>query len=256
MPKLILPSSQYAFAKQLIINSYHSDLNGVLAIPSIFAFFQEIAWEHATLNGFGYNDLKSHNSFWVLSRMHIEIEKLPKWTDTVTLTTWPSGIEGPFALRDFVFSNEAGEMLIKATSSWLIVDATSRRPKRPDTYKDSMPIYSDIRATQTNAPRIITTKGEAIATTQHKVGVCDLDVNGHINNVKYTEWAVNLLPYSEYKDKPICCVDVNYLSEGFYDDICEHKLERINSKSLMASITKIEDSKILALVSIAQRDCF
>ncbi|MFA5649478.1 MAG: acyl-ACP thioesterase domain-containing protein [Bacteroidales bacterium] len=254
MNKLTLPDSRYALTKQVMVNSYHSDLNGKLAIPSIFAFFQEIAWEHATQNGFGFNDLKLHNSFWVLSRIHIEIEKLPKWTDGVTLTTWPSGIEGPFALRDFVFSNETGETLIKATSSWLIVDATLRRPKRPDTYKSTMPIYTDIRATQTNAPKIIVSQGQAIAETQHKVGVCDLDVNGHINNVKYTEWALNLMPHREYKENPICCIDVNYLAEGFYGDSCIHKLQRINSNCLMANITRVEDNKALALISINQKN--
>ena len=254
MNKLTLPDSRYALTKQVMISSYHADLDSKLAIPSILVFFQEIAWEHARLMGFGFNDLKLQNSFWVLSRMHIEIEKLPKWTDIVNLTTWPSSIEGPFALRDFVFTNKHGETLIKATSSWLIVDATSRRPKRPDTYKSTMPIYTDIRATQTNAPKIIASQGQVIAENHHKVGICDLDVNGHINNVKYTEWALNLMPQAEYKEKPICCIDVNYLAEGFYGDCCLHKLERISDKCLLGSIVRETNSKKLALVRFVQNN--
>jgi len=253
MKKITLPDSHYALSKQITISSYHADMDSKLTIPSIFILCQEIAWEHATLNGFGYKDLKVHNSFWILSRIHIEIDELPKWAQSVNLTSWPSGIEGPFALRDFILRNGAGKTLITATSSWVIVDATTRRPKRPDTFKNTMPICSDIRATETNAPRIRPSQGETVAEIRHKVGICDLDINNHINNVKYTEWALNLMPYSEYKEKTVCCIDVNYLSEGFYNDICIHKLERTDDKCLLGSIIREEDGKVLALVSFTQR---
>ncbi|MDY0254579.1 MAG: thioesterase [Tenuifilaceae bacterium] len=238
------------FKREFKVNSYHTDLKGKLSIPSIFLFFQEIAWEHASMYGFGYDDLKDHNSFWVLSRIHLQVDILPSWTDDFTLSTWPSGTEGPFALRDFIISNSAGEQVIRATSSWLIVDAQTRRPKRPDAFKDRMPICDTIRATNCNAPKIDTPEGETIHEIQHTVGVCDIDVNGHINNTKYIEWAINSFGEEEYKEVSIKQVDVNFVSEGFCNDCCRHTTERIDANTRRTSITRKHDGKVLAVVRV------
>lgn len=239
------------FTKELNVNSFHSDLKGKLSIPSVFYFFQEIAWEHATLHGFGYDDLKTQNQFWVLSRIHLTADNLPSWTEPFRLSTWPSGIDGPFALRDFVITNIKGEQVARATSSWLIIDAQTRRPKRPDGFRDRMPVCDSIRATATNAPRIDNIQGNLICETNHTVGVCDIDVNGHINNTRYIEWAVNSLPLGDYKSKTICQVDVNFLSEGFCSDICYHKTEDMGKGFRKTTITRVSDSKDLAIVRIA-----
>jgi acyl-ACP thioesterase len=241
---------QNLFKREFQVNSYHTDLNGKVSIPSIFSFFQEIAWEHASLYGFGYNDLKDHNSFWVLSRIHLEVEKLPKWTDRFTLSTWPSGTEGPFALRDVIISDDEGQQVIRATSSWLIVDAQSRRPRRPDAFKDRMPICDTIRATSSNAPKINYSDGTPLGAVQHTVGICDIDVNGHINNTKYIEWAINSFSENEYRRAAIRQVDINFLSEGFCNDVCIHKTEAVDEQTRRTSIIRLTDGKLLAVVKV------
>lgn len=239
------------FTKSLSINSFHTDLNGKLSIPSLFYFFQEIAWEHATIHGFGYEDLKSQNQFWVLSRIHLEANVLPSWTETFNLSTWPCGTDGPFALRDFVVTNHAGEQVARATSSWLIVDAQSRRPKRPDAFRERMPVCETIRATAGNAPRIGSDQGATLSEIQQTVGICDIDVNGHINNTRYIEWAVNSIQIDEYLHKRVTQVDVNFLSEGFCNDVCIHKTDTIDSNIRKTTITRESDKKNLAIIQIA-----
>lgn len=238
------------FKREYQVNSYHSDLNGQLAIPSLFSFFQEIAWEHASVFGFGFNDLKEHNSFWVLSRIHVEIDALPKWTENFVLYTWPSGTDGPFALRDFVITDIQGKPLVKATSSWLIIDADSHRPRRPDAFKERMPICDSMRATNYNAPKIDTKTAEQIREVRHTVGICDIDINNHINNTKYIEWAINSLGEDEYNKGIISKIDVNYLSEGFCNDKCIHKVEACDSTSQRISIIRETDNKTLALIRV------
>jgi acyl-ACP thioesterase len=239
------------FTKQLTVNSFHADLKGELSIPSLFYFFQEIAWEHATIHGFGYEDLKSQNQFWVLSRIHLVADKLPRWSEQFSLSTWPCGIDGPFALRDFVITNHKGEQVARATSSWLIVDAQTRRPKRPDGFRERMPVCESIRATATNAPRIDNVQGEMLCETNRTVGVCDIDVNGHINNTRYIEWAVDSIALDDYRRKAITQVDVNFLAEGFCHDICMHKTEDLSVNFRKTTITRISDGKDLAIVRIA-----
>ena len=47
----------------------------------------------------------------------------------MTLETWPSGIDRLFAIRDFrMVAGE--EVLLRATSEWMVIDVNRRRPVR------------------------------------------------------------------------------------------------------------------------------
>ena len=65
--------------------------------------------------------------------MKVSYLSSPKWEDEVELTTWHKGREGVFSLRDFEITPAGGgSPLIQATSSWLLIDAGTRRMLRPD----------------------------------------------------------------------------------------------------------------------------
>ncbi len=93
-------------------------------------FFQEMAYHHANQLGFGYDDLKEKQTFWVLSRMKIRIDQYPVWDDKVSVETWHRGMERLFGLRDFRVMDQSGKILGKATTAWLILDSQTRRPVR------------------------------------------------------------------------------------------------------------------------------
>ncbi len=234
--------------KKVPITSYFTDLRGELSIPSLFLLFQEAAWEHASINGFGYNDLDNQGLFWVLSRIHAEINEMPKWTDSVVLRTWPSGTEGAFALRDFTVENEDNKRLISATSSWLIVDIESRRPKRPNTFKERMPLCESFRATENNAQKIRTSGGTPFSNYQIIPRIADIDVNGHINNTKYIEWAINSFPMDFYLKNRICELSINYLAEGFCDEMCSVITVKTDERTLISEITRDFDKRKLCTV--------
>ena len=61
------------------------------------------------------------------------MDEYPEWKDNIEIKTWPKGVDGLFAIRDFqIFRN--GEIIGRATSYWLILDADSKRPKRLDDF--------------------------------------------------------------------------------------------------------------------------
>ena len=46
----------------------------------------------------------------------------------------------------------------------------------------------------------------------------DLDINGHVNNVRYIDWILNGLPYDYLKTHELKEMEINYLAEASYDD--------------------------------------
>lgn len=210
-----------------------------------------MAWEHASINSFGYEHLKDNNQFWALSRMKAEIARLPRWTEDFVITTWPSGVDGLFALRDFLIRDMDGEVLLGATSSWLIVDISTRRPQRVDSFRDRMPICESLRAVNGNAQKIILNNLTQVDEIQHTAKVSDIDVNGHINNTRYVEWAVNAFPKEIYESQRTQEVEVNYLSEGFCNDCFTISSSKNSANEYIVNIKRIADGKDLASVRLS-----
>ena len=116
--------------ESMVVRSYDVGHAGVLKPQVILQFFQEAAGNHATHLGVGYEALRTLGLVWVLSRVKVEIAGLPAWGDEVTLTTWPKGTNRLFALRDFRMSARGGDVMVRGTSCWLLVDVRSMRPRR------------------------------------------------------------------------------------------------------------------------------
>ncbi len=157
---------------------------------------QDIANLHARCIGFGYDDLIKNNSAWVLSRFHARFVSIPKWEDRATLTSWHKGRDGVFSLRDFEMrSAEDDSLMIAATSSWLIIDLESRRMLRPDVALGDAGVETSLErdAIAEHCGKLrFTCEMQQRATV--KVCYSDIDMNGHTNNAKYTEWTFDAIP--------------------------------------------------------------
>ena len=74
--------------------------------------------------------LRANDRAWVLAHLSMEIEQLPDWEVEVVVETWPSGLEGLHATREFVLRAD-GAPVLRASSAWLVFDLEKRRPARP-----------------------------------------------------------------------------------------------------------------------------
>lgn len=189
---------------------------------SFMADAQEIAHHHATAIGFGYKDLISTNSAWVLSRMKVRYLRAPKWNEQVTLTTWHKGRDGIFSLRDFEICNgETGEVLIKATSSWLIIDLSTRRMLRTDHTLGERGINTTLQkdAIAEHCQRISVPKEPSAQFCRNvKVLYSDIDMNRHTNNARYMMWALDSIPAETLQNNEIDEFQINFNMESKLND--------------------------------------
>ena len=121
------------------IPSYMNDWAERLKPVSFMELAQEIAQHGADCLGFGHDPMAEHGATWVLSRMHIIFEKMPKWKDDVRFETWHKALNGLLFLRDFEMLDAERNVLVSATSSWLIMDVAERLLCRPDRFSGLIP---------------------------------------------------------------------------------------------------------------------
>lgn len=206
------------FTKDFTIASYDLNPKGQARLTSMANFFQEVAYHHASELGLGYDDMKSRKTTWVLSRMRIHMKRYPVWNERIRLETWPSGAERLFALRDFRVLDSKGELIGMASTAWLILDIDTHRLIRPKEMMEQFKlIVQDIQMFDKPLDKI-TMPGETRLLKQHQVVFSDLDIVGHVNNVRYMEWCVDAVTSDENSDQEIRELEINFNHEALFGD--------------------------------------
>ncbi len=246
------------FDKEYKIHVYEIGPDGKLSLFSFFNFLQDIAAEHAVKLRFGRDDLMKTNRFWVLSRILANITLWPEWEETIIVRTWPKGTDKIFALRDFEVFYPDGKHIASASSSWLVVDRTTKRIQRPDNLVTRF--NSEIRvknALERNAGKIEPVSSNGTAGDVFRVKISDLDLNLHTNNVKYIEWVTDTYHLDYRKNHLPVSVEVNYLAESRHDEeiFIRTISEGDNCSSYYHSIVRNNDKSELCRIRIAWKDC-
>ncbi len=202
------------YTEKRIVSCYEANANHLLRPAALLDIMQEAAGRNASELGFGYENMIESNTAWVLSRIKVVFHKYPKWRDEVTLKTWHKGANRIFYLRDFQLEDAVGDVVVSATTSWLIIDLASRRMVRNSTLAENFDNSSLGNAIAEQAEKITLPKGvEPELVHTHNVVWSDIDTNGHVNNVKYVVWALDVLDYDLVSSKSIKELLVNYDSE-------------------------------------------
>ena len=201
------------YSHKFIIPCYFTDASWRLKPASFMDVAQEAANQHATVLGFGYDDLIASRTAWILSRMHVEFVDTPKWRENITLTTWHKGLNRLFFLRDFIMTDDAGNARVKATTSWLVMNLETRRLVRDPKLMEEGTVCTD-NVIETPADKVQMPKGvEPELVGQHAVSYSDIDTNGHTNNAMYMQWAMNAVGYETTSSKPVRAFTINFNHE-------------------------------------------
>jgi len=202
---------------QYYIHSFDVDFTSKVSLCAICNLLQESAWRHASEHNLGYYHLIKENHAWVLSSLKVAIHELPVWENHITLVTWAKTTDRLFAYRDFeIYREGADTPLISATSAWLIVDIHTKRPQRMQPYSEMMPLLKNRAAL--DGMHKLASIDEAHHTLEKISTYSDLDVNQHVNNVKYVEWILDMFSLEFQKNHQIKAFEINYRHEVGYNE--------------------------------------
>lgn len=222
------------------IHSYEIDLKRRLKVSALNRYMQESAWKHAEQLGFGYTNFIVKKLTWVLTRMIIQIGKLPLWGETIEVFTWPSGRDDFFAFRDFQFFGADGSEFGRATSSWCVINLLDRRPQTMESVPLSKyPMVKELMFA--DRPGKIQSLKNADSEWRTHVGYQDLDVNEHVNNVRYLDWIMETYPLDFLKNRRLLRLEINYLAEALYGKDVIVFSQQISNFEFRHSIRQLDD---------------
>ncbi|CAK9868490.1 unnamed protein product, partial [Sphagnum jensenii] len=203
-----LVEARLVYRQTFVIRSYEVGADKTASIETLMNHFQETALNHvwmAGLAGDGFGATHSmicHNLIWVVSRMQVQVEQYPAWGDVVEMDTWVAGSGKNGMRRDWLVRDyKTGQILARATSTWVMMNKKTRRfSKMPDEVRGEISPHFLERSAIDNKD-LVTQKIKKLGDDSAQL-VCsgltprrnDLDMNQHVNNVKYIGWMMESTP--------------------------------------------------------------
>ena len=238
--------------EKFTVRSYEMDVQGVASVPAICNYLQEVAGNHATELGVAVDHLFKKNMTWVLSRLHIQVFRFPFWREEIKIETWPSGRQRKYATRDFLIFDQKHNILVKATSSWMIIDLKTQKPIVMPEFMDEIRLPDRQRAIDDSFPKMTLPKNPNLE-QKFDVRLGDLDINQHVNNVKYIEWALESVPLDIWKAKILASLEISFRAETKHGERIIIQTEQ-NEDIFLHRVISEDDQRDLAVLKSTWRD--
>lgn len=202
------------------------------------------AENHAKARGFGMMELNGKHYTWVLARLTIEMAQMPKVYEKLNVSTWIEKLYSLFTNRNFSIIGEDGMVYGYARSIWAMIDYETRQPAQLEQLEGNhfepylcpehpCPIEREGRV------RPLTDKDYVRSiVTQYS----DLDMNGHVNSIKYVEHMMDLFPKEDYENgRNLQRLEMSYMAESYYGDTLSLFRRKVDDNTYEVEIRKDYD---------------
>lgn len=204
----------------LVVEPFQEDVNGHLSWANLGNIILRCATLHAEAHGFGYTYMTTQQRGWVLSRLVLELDAMPATAEHYSITTWVNRVFRQFTDRNFSILGPEGKVYGHGISTWALIDYNTRQPVNletlPDSFRDAMidevpPIatYGRARCKNPEAP------------VERICRFSDLDLNGHVNSIRYIDMALDLFTLEWHRAHNVRRIELAYGLEGHEGDRLE-----------------------------------
>ena len=223
---------------KFIAEPFHVDFKGRLTMGVLGNHLLNCAGFHASERGFGIATLNEDNYTWVLSRLAIDLEEMPYQYEEFTVQTWVENVYRLFTDRNFAILNKDGKKIGYARSVWAMINLNPRNPADLLTlHGGSIVDYVCDEPCPIEKPsriKVTTDKPSAKLTAKYS----DIDINGHVNSIRYIEHILDLFPIQLYMRKQIQRFEMAYVAESYYGDELSFFEEEVNEDEYHVEIKK------------------
>ncbi len=217
--------------------------NGYFKYTDLCNILQLTAGVHADMGGISFTDMQIHHQAWVLSRIRVEIKRLPKWRDVVTVKTWINSLENSRSIRCLELYI-GDEKIVGCETFWAVFNTQTRRPENLALPHEHFEKYPDDKATEVQFSKIDTSVDKTFV-AEKTVLLSDLDIVNHANSVKYLEWCLDYVEPKLLLNQTLESFEMNYLKEVSQNETIT--IEKSNSENPMIFTVSAADKACFAL---------
>jgi len=222
------------FQSKIHVDLRDVDFTKKVKLSTLFSYFQDVASLASVELGYGIEQLeRQFGVSWVLIRIRVEITRMPEWDEKITIETWPLEPKRVEFERDYLVRDANGEVIIRAVSVWVLMDIHQRRLKRNDVIGIHYPSVIKERAFEKKLGKL-NSYGPLEKVYQKVIGYSDVDFNGHLNNSRYVDYAMDCFPIENHQQFEVKAIEMNFINEALPGDTI----------TLFRDVSKSHESKI------------
>lgn len=199
------------YTKEYLVSNNDVDSKFQLKVSAIFRYFQDVALLATEKAKVDSMSLSEKSIDWVITRMAVEIKRLPKCNEVIYVHTYPGKDMAMLYPRYFFITDKDNNVIVRSSSIWALIDNNTRKvivdreviSKLPEEkHDDQLPL-----------PEKIANPEETIFIETRKIHYSDLDFNSHMNNVRYVELLMDTKDSEFYKNYRPSFIVLNYMKE-------------------------------------------
>ena len=205
------------YTEKIKLKSRDVNMFQKLRTSQLFEIMQETATAHSELLDTGIDVIRAKGLMWVVALQRVEISRMPLYREEITVETWPGRTTHSLYPRYHRFIDSGGESIISTSAIWTLVDMAERR--LVSSAQSGIAFDFNRRGFEIalpKPPRSFYTDSAFPFTVPFSY----VDMNGHMNNVRYLDLAEDVFPAAADGRTPKSVL-VEYSSELLPGERCE-----------------------------------
>ncbi|MDK7102820.1 acyl-[acyl-carrier-protein] thioesterase [Streptococcus mitis] len=168
-----------------------ADMNGHIKLPDVVLLSLQVSGMQSIELGVGDKTiLENYNLVWIIAGYDIEVIRLPRFGEEITIETEALSYNRLFCYRRFTIYDEAGQELIHMMTTFVLMDRDSRKVHAVEP-EIVAPYQSEFSKKLLRGPKYQSLENPI--SKDYHVRFYDLDMNGHVNNSKYLDWIFEVM---------------------------------------------------------------
>lgn len=225
---------------------FHCDFSGRMFLAHLGNQMLNAADFHSTDRGFGMKYLMTIKRSWVLSRLAIEMTEMPEQYERFAVETWVESAMRYFTSRNFQVTGSDGHVYGYGRSIWAMIDTESRQPT--DIFSIDNGAINQWIVDDKPCP---IEKGGRVKMSENADFVCaidinynDIDINGHVNSVKYIEHVLDLWDIAWYREHRLKRFEIAYVAETHQGERLSFYREQTSENEYCVRLVKADPSTL------------
>ena len=201
------------YEMELRVDSRDVDLFNQCRPSALLGILQEAATQAALELGVSGPEIRrKYNCLWMVTRSWLELDGPIRWNDLLDVKTWHRGASGASSYRDFDLFRE-GKPIGQGTTVWVMADVDSRKLFRMKDLAefrgtDGGERNKSVKLRRIPMPEVFDRR------TRRDLRYSDTDINGHVNNIHYADFACDSLHLERMgRDKFVRSLQSGYVNE-------------------------------------------
>lgn len=216
--------------------AFLADSKGRMRPSNICSSMLNFAYRHADTRGFG----ATSSLGWVIARMGVHIDRVPLEKEKLYIDTWIRNLYHGFTDRCVRMTDEAGNEIVSMITTFAMIDLKTR---------SAVDLNGDIGVAMNGClvpeeplalrriPSINRTPVEEV-TFKHRPLYSDIDINGHMNSIRYLDHILDALPIEFLNNNDITDIVVAYMHEGSATEELSYGIKELEPGHYVAQVTK------------------